>query len=114
MTKTEESFEEAFSAAVDEAFSSLGDSSKQAVYWYVTRNSRLQGKDLASNIEVFAAALEAFFRSGSPVIEMMILQKLSSRTGVVLIQQRHGGFVDSFRRMRKISERASKSRFRTS
>jgi hypothetical protein len=37
----EESFDQAFSTAVDEAFSSLGDSSKQAVYWYVTRKPGL-------------------------------------------------------------------------
>jgi hypothetical protein len=112
--KKEKSFDEAFSAAVDEAFSSLGDSAKQAVYWYVTRKPGLQKEKFAANIEAFAAALEAFFRSGSSVIETMILQNLSSRTGVVLIRQQDGGFVDTVKRMREIRGRASRPRPRES
>ena len=114
MMKKEESFDQAFSAAVDEAFSSLGDSSKQAVYWYVTRKPGLQKEEFAANIEAFAAALEAFFRSGSSVIETMILQSLSSRTGVVLMRPEHDGFVDTVKRMRAIRGRASRSRPRES
>jgi hypothetical protein len=112
--KKEESFDEAFSAAVDEVFSSLGDSSREVVYWYVTRAPGLQKEDFAANIEAFAAALEAFFRSGSSVIEEMILQKLSSRTGIVLIRPQYDGFVDTVKRMRAIRGRASWSHPRES
>jgi hypothetical protein len=98
---TADSFDEAFSEAVDEAFSSLGDSAKQAVYWYVTTNHGLQKKDLASRIEDFAAALEAFFGSGSSVIEIMILEKLSSRTGAALTGEDYARFVETVKRFRK-------------
>jgi hypothetical protein len=101
MTTIEESFDEIFSEAVEEAFSSLGDFAKQAVYWYVVNKPDLQKEHLASNIEAFAASLEAFLGSGSSVMERIILQRLSSRTGVAIGQEERARFVDAVNLIRE-------------
>ncbi len=107
LTTTRRPFDEAFSEAVDEAFSSLGESAKQAVYWYVTSKPGLSRNELGSHVDAFAAALEGFFRSGSSVMEMLILQRLSSLTGIELKPDDFRQFVDAVKRIRKMVAKAS-------
>jgi hypothetical protein len=96
-----EPFNQIFAEAVDAAFGSLGDSAKQAVYWYITQKAGLEKGELASHVESLAPALEAFFQGGSSVIEMMILQQLSSRIGVFLTQEECRNFPEAVRRLSK-------------
>jgi hypothetical protein len=95
------SFNEIFAEAVDAAFDSLGDSAKQAVYWYITQKAGLDKAELASHVESLAPALEAFFQGGSVIIEMMILQQLSSRIGVFLSQEECRNFPEAVGRLSK-------------
>jgi hypothetical protein len=99
-TAREQTFDELFSQAVDEAFSALGESAKQAIYWYVATKHGLQKQELGSHVEAFADALEAFFLTGSGVIEAMILQNLETRSGVSLKKEEHDAFVDSVKVVR--------------
>jgi len=111
-TTKEESFNEIFGEAVDAAFASLGESAKGAVYWYITRETGVEKKGLASHVEVLAPALEAFFQKGSTIIEMMILQQVSSRTGIVLPKEQYGGFVDAVSRLSKAYDEGPRIRVR--
>ena len=96
-----ESFNQIFAEAVDAAFGSLGDSAKQAVYWYITQKAGVEKSEIASHVESLAPALEAFFQGGSSVIEMMILQQLSSRIGVFLSQEECRNFPEAVGRLSK-------------
>lgn len=111
-TTKEESFNEIFAEAVDAAFASLGESAKGAVYWYITKETGVEKKGLASHVEVLAPALEAFFQKGSAIIEMMILQQVSSRTGIVLPEEQYGRFVDAVRRFSKAYDKGPRIRVR--
>src|ERR1700687_1019224 len=94
-TTKKESFNQIFAEAVDAAFSSLGDSAKQAVYWHIAQRAGIEKNELASHVEALAPALEAFFQGGSSTIEMMILQQLSSRTGVFLAREECDNFSEA-------------------
>jgi hypothetical protein len=108
LTTTRPPFDEAFSEAVDEAFSCLGESAKQATYWYVTSKHGLPKDELGSHVDDFAAALEGFFLSGSSVMEMLILQRLSSLTGIKLDPDDFRQFVDTVKRIRRMVAKAPK------
>jgi|HubBroStandDraft_6_1064221.scaffolds.fasta_scaffold963826_2 hypothetical protein len=113
-TTKEESFNEIFAEAVDAAFSSLGDSAKHAVYWYITQKAGIEKNELASHVETLTPALEGFFQGGSSIIEMMILQNLSSRTGVVLTQEQCDKFPDAVRLFSKAYRKGPRSEGRVS
>jgi hypothetical protein len=113
-TTNEESFDEIFAEAVDAAFGSLGDSAKQAVYWHITQKAGIEKNELASHVEDLVPALEEFFQGGSSVIEMMILQNLSSRTGVFLTREQCGNFPDAVGRFSKAYSKGPRLQVRVS
>ena len=112
VTTKEVSFDEIFAEAVDTAFASLGDSAKRAVYWYITQEAGVENEGIATHVEVLAPALKAFFQKGSAVIEMMIMERISSRTGIVLRPEQCGTFVDAVRSFRKAYDKGPRIRVR--
>jgi len=46
--------------AVDEGLSSMGESSRQAVYFHIEKNSNIRRHEIPCRIEDFDTAIEAF------------------------------------------------------
>ena len=69
-------FDTLFLEAVDSTFSILGDSNKQALYFYL-KNSYGIGKDaIPQNIEIFVNTLEQVFGQGALLLEARIMETL--------------------------------------
>lgn len=76
-----ESFEEILLEAVDEALSSLGESSKEAIYFHIKKRFKIKKHEIPSNIEAFAQAIEKIFGLGASFLEILIMKRLYERVG---------------------------------
>jgi hypothetical protein len=74
-------FEELLSEAVDEALSSLGESAKQVIYYYLENSFNLNKEEIPNRINDFATAIERFFGIGANLLETSILKQLCEKTG---------------------------------
>ena len=69
-------FDEVLLEAIDEGFSLLGDSSKQAVYFHLEKSFNMHRLDIPSRIEEFVDAIEKLFGSGAKILEIHIMKCL--------------------------------------
>jgi hypothetical protein len=74
-------FETLLIEAVDTALSSLGDSSKQAIYFCLKEEFAIAKQDIPTKIEEFTNALEMIFGQGAKVIEIQIMRQLHEKVG---------------------------------
>ena len=74
-------FEEVLLEAVDEALSSLGDSSKRAVYYHLEKDFDISRQDIPNKIEEFASALEEIFGPGTRLLEIQMMRRLYEKVG---------------------------------
>ena len=74
-------FNECVLEAIDEGFSSLGDSSKQAIYYHLEKNFRIKKPDIPNKIEEFATAMEKIFGDGAKLLEIRIMRRLYAKVG---------------------------------
>jgi len=78
------SFEKLLLEAVDEGLSSLGDSSRQALYFHLEKTFKIKRQDIPHRIEDFADALGEIFGVGAKVLEIMIIKRLYEKVGGVV------------------------------
>lgn len=76
-------FEEILLEAVDEALSSLGDSAKQVIYFYLEKTYKIKKQDIPHKIEEFADAIEKIFGLGAKFLEILIMKRLYEKVGGV-------------------------------
>jgi len=69
-------FDKLLLEAVDEGLSSLGESSKQAIYFHLEKSFNLDKEEIPYRVEDFAGAIEQIFGLGGNVIEITIMQRL--------------------------------------
>lgn len=74
-------FEKLLLEAVDEGLSSLGQSSKQAIYFHLEKRFNVKRKKIPCNLEVFADAIEKIFGSGADFLEILIMKRFHEKTG---------------------------------
>ena len=67
--------------AVDEGLSSVGDSSKQAIYFHLEKTFRIEKEEIPLKIEDFAEAIEKIFGLGANFLEILIMKHLYSKIG---------------------------------
>lgn len=67
--------------AVDEGLSSLGDSSKQAIYFHLDTTFNIKKDQIPQKVEAFVAAIEKIFGIGANFIEILIMRKLDEKIG---------------------------------
>ena len=67
--------------AVDEALSSLGDSSKHAIYFYLEKTFTIKKQDIPNKIEEFTSAIEKIFGHGAKILEIQIMKHLYEKVG---------------------------------
>ena len=77
------SFEKLLLEAVDEWLSSLGDSSKRAIYFHLGNTFKINRRDIPYKIEEFAEAIEKIFGLGAKFIEISIMKCLYEKVGSV-------------------------------
>lgn len=77
----ESDFETLLLLAVDQALSSLGESSKHAIYFYLDRNFSIEKHEIPNKIESFKEALEDVFGVGASFLEVMIMKQLYETIG---------------------------------
>jgi hypothetical protein len=74
-------FEKVVTEAVDEGLSSLGDSSKQAIYFHLEKSFNIKRQEIPNRIEDFTNALEKIFGLGANFLEILIEERLNEKTG---------------------------------
>jgi|SRR4030042_4154171 len=75
-------FRELLIEAVDNVFSSLGDSCKQAIYFHLKDRYNISKHEIPYRIEDFADALEKIFGAGAKLIEIEIMRALFTKVQV--------------------------------
>ncbi|MCW4045887.1 MAG: hypothetical protein NWE94_10285 [Candidatus Bathyarchaeota archaeon] len=80
-TNTRETkFEEIMLETVDEVFSSLGHTCKQAIYAQLKETFKIKKREIPIKLEEFANAIEQIFGPGARFIELKIIEKLHQKT----------------------------------
>ena len=69
-------------SAVDESLSSLGDSSKQAVFFHLEASFKIKRESIPSQLTEFTNALERIFGPGAPYLEKLIARNLHEKLGL--------------------------------
>jgi hypothetical protein len=72
-------FDKLLLEAVDEGLSTLGESSKQAIYFHLAKSFNVRKEEIPEKIETFAAAIEKIFGLGANFLEILIMQRLYQR-----------------------------------
>ena len=75
------SFEKLLLEAIDEGLSSLGETSKQAIYFHLEKNYKLTKQGIPFRIEDFTEAIENIFGVGAKVLEIRIMKNLFKNMG---------------------------------
>ena len=78
------SFNELLLKAIDAALSSLVGSAKERLYYYLEKTAGIRKKEIPSEIEKFAKAIEKIFGCGAYLIEMEIMKRLYRKLGTDL------------------------------
>lgn len=71
--------------AVDAGLSSLGDSPKQAIYFYLEKTFKIKRSEIPKKIEEFATALEQIFGHGAKLVEIQIMKLLYEKIGQAFV-----------------------------
>jgi len=67
--------------AVDEVFSSLGDSAKRAIYFHLQKTFKIKKQEIPNKIDEFTNAIEKIFGDGAKLIEIQIMKHLYEKVG---------------------------------
>lgn len=78
----ESDFEKFLLQAVDESLSSLGESSKQAIYYHLEKSFHIKQQEIPIKVEDFTVALEKIFGLGASFIETLIIARLNEKAEV--------------------------------
>jgi hypothetical protein len=85
-------FSRLFLAAVDESLSSLGDSSKQAIFFHLEASFNIKKESIPSNLTEFSKALEGIFGSGALYLEELIARRLHQKLGLTFNEKECSDF----------------------
>jgi hypothetical protein len=72
-------FEVALLEAMDDAFSSLGESVKAQIYFHLEHKFVIPKQDIPYRIDDFSAALERIFGTAAKHLEILIMKKLNEK-----------------------------------
>lgn len=78
---TDKDFQKLFLEAVDDAFSSLGDSARHAIYFHLENKFKMPREEIPQRLEDFEDGLEKIFGAGTMFLEILIMKKLYETMG---------------------------------
>ena len=81
MPKKRKAFEKLLTESIDDALASLGESSKQSIYFHLENEFKIAKKDIPHRLEDFADGLEKIFGLGAQFLEILIMKKLYEKSG---------------------------------
>jgi hypothetical protein len=76
-----QNFEKLLLEAIDEGLSSLGESSKQAIYLHLEKRFKIKKHEIPHKIEAFADVIEKIFGLGANFLEILIMKQLHEKCG---------------------------------
>lgn len=79
-----ERFDKILIEAVDEGLSSLGESSKRAIYFHLKESFDVEIEEIPCKVEVFTNAIEKIFGVGADYLEILIMKRLRKKIEGVL------------------------------
>lgn len=74
-------FDKLLLEAVDEGMSSLGESSRLAIYFHLEKSFDIKKHEIPRKIEAFADAIETIFGKGANFLEILIMRRLYEKIG---------------------------------
>jgi hypothetical protein len=74
-------FETLLLEAVDEQLTSLGESSKQALYFHLEKGFNIRKNEIPYKTEAFVTAMEKIFGLGADYLEILIMKSLHDKIG---------------------------------
>ena len=77
----EKAFQKLFLESVDSAFSSLGESAKQSIFFHLESEFKIARDEIPCRLEDFENGLEKIFGTGSRFLEVLIMKNLYERIG---------------------------------
>lgn len=77
----EREFNKCLLESVDETLSTLGDSSKQAIYYHLKMSFHIEKRKIPTQIAAFANAMENIFGFGANSLETQIIKRLYKKLG---------------------------------
>jgi len=84
MANTDQEFRNLLLESVDEALSILGETSKDAVFFFIKEKFGLRKEEIPQNLENFSNALRIIFGdTGCFFLEEQILNRLYTRLGLI-------------------------------
>ena len=78
---TNKDFQKLFLEAVDSAFSSLGESVRQSIYFHLENKFKIAKEEIPCRLEDFENGLEKIFGEGNRFLEVLIMKKLCEKMG---------------------------------
>ena len=78
-----ENFNNLLIKAVDDALSSLGKSSKKAVYFHLAKSFNIERKEIPKRVEDFTQAIEKIFGLGAIFLQVLIMKHIYEKAGVI-------------------------------
>jgi len=94
-------FSKVLLSAVEESLSSLGDSSKQAIFFHLEASFKIKKEDIPTQLTEFTDALERIFGLGAPYLEKLIAKNLHEKLGLKLEEARSWDFLACVDNVRK-------------
>jgi hypothetical protein len=85
-------FERFLLEAIDDGLSSLGESSKQNIYYHLEKSFNLRREDIPTRIIAFTQAIENIFGVGANFVEVLIMKKLYEKIGGILVWNESDSF----------------------
>jgi len=76
----EKDFDELLLEAIDDGLSSIGESSKRAIYYHLEKGFNIKRQEIPCKIEDFAYAIEKIFGLGANFLEILIMKRLYEKT----------------------------------
>jgi len=80
---SKEEFDKLLLEAIDEGLASIGESSKQAIYFHLEKVFNIKRQELPDKIADFQHAIEKLFGLGANFLEILVMKRLHEKTGVV-------------------------------
>ena len=80
LTLSRKDFDKLLLEAVDEGLSSMGESSKQAIYFHLEKSFNIKRQEIPCKIKVFEHSVEKIFGLGADFLEVLIMKRIHEKT----------------------------------
>ena len=94
-------FEKILLVAVEEGLSSLGDSSKHAIFFHLEASFKVKKDNIPTNLTEFAKALEKIFGPGASYLEKLIVKRLYEKLGLEFKEVERWNFLEYVNNVKK-------------